>query len=182
MCQKKQPDHRAHNSRRPPMGLQCGEKLRHPEASFSRLVNKYVQQFSDNGCHTKLRIIHRKLKLKMIYANKSNFYPNVWLKYFTQQVRVIIYIHPMNFRNKLVYTSRFRPLLYMINNLMNNYSSLIENGYAALTCYQNDQSVFFLICLFCFKHIDVIGITVRVIVMVLLITVSVHDVSVFIHS
>ena len=35
-----QPDHRADNSRRPPMGLQCSKELPHPEASFSWPLNK----------------------------------------------------------------------------------------------------------------------------------------------
>ena len=35
VTKRQQPDHRAVNSRRPPMGLQCSEKLPHPEASFS---------------------------------------------------------------------------------------------------------------------------------------------------
>ena len=35
VSKRQQSDHRADNSRRPPMGLQCSEKLPHPEASFS---------------------------------------------------------------------------------------------------------------------------------------------------
>ena len=58
VSKRQQLDHRADNSRRPPMGLQCSEKLPHQEASFSWPLNKYVYYVSDNGRHTKLRIIH----------------------------------------------------------------------------------------------------------------------------
>ena len=36
VSKQQQPDHRADNSQRPSMGLQCSEKLSHPYASFSR--------------------------------------------------------------------------------------------------------------------------------------------------
>ena len=42
VSQRQQPDHGADNSRRPPIGLQCSEKLPHPEASFSWPQNKYA--------------------------------------------------------------------------------------------------------------------------------------------
>ena len=32
VSKKQQPDHRSDNSRRPPMGFQCSEKLPHPSA------------------------------------------------------------------------------------------------------------------------------------------------------
>ena len=48
VSKRQQPDLRADNSHRPPMGLQCSEKLPHPQASLS--------WFSDNGRHTKLRM------------------------------------------------------------------------------------------------------------------------------
>ena len=35
VLKRQQPDHRADNNRRPSMGLQCSEKLPHPEAFFS---------------------------------------------------------------------------------------------------------------------------------------------------
>ena len=38
---EQQPDHRTDNSRRPPIGLQCSEKLPHSEVSFSWPLNKY---------------------------------------------------------------------------------------------------------------------------------------------
>ena len=67
---KRQPDHRADNSRRLPMGLQCSEKLPHPER-IPQLAPKQIcilVQWYDGRhtklCHTKLRIIHKKLKLK----------------------------------------------------------------------------------------------------------------------
>ena len=62
---RQQPDHRADNSRRSPTGPQCNEKFPHPEASFSWPLNKYVL-FSDNERHTKLQIVHMKLKVKII--------------------------------------------------------------------------------------------------------------------
>ena len=79
VSKRQQPDHIADNSRGPPMSLQCSEKLTHPEASFSWPLNKYVYWFSNNGRHTKLLIIHKKLKLKRVYLmtyhqNKSQFY------------------------------------------------------------------------------------------------------------
>ena len=42
VSKRKQPDHRADNNSMPSMGLQCCEKLPHPEASFSWPPNKYV--------------------------------------------------------------------------------------------------------------------------------------------
>ena len=56
VSKRQQPDHRADTNRRPPMGLQCSEKLPNQEASFSWPLNKYAYWFSDNGRHTKLRI------------------------------------------------------------------------------------------------------------------------------
>ena len=42
VSKRQQPDHRADNSRRPPMSFQCSEKLPHPEAFFSwPLKNMY---------------------------------------------------------------------------------------------------------------------------------------------
>ena len=61
---RQQPYHRADNSRRSPTGLQCNEKFSHPEASLSWPLNKYW--FSDNEHHTKLQIVHKKLKVKII--------------------------------------------------------------------------------------------------------------------
>ena len=43
---RQQPDHGADNSRRPTMGLECSEKLPHPEESFSWLLNKFCQKYS----------------------------------------------------------------------------------------------------------------------------------------
>ena len=43
VSKRQQPDQRADNSRKPPMGLQCSEKLPHQEATF------YIDQScSDN--------------------------------------------------------------------------------------------------------------------------------------
>ena len=42
VSKRQQPDHRADNRGKPPMGLQCSGKLPHPEASFSWPLNKYV--------------------------------------------------------------------------------------------------------------------------------------------
>ena len=78
VSKRQQPDHRANNSRRPPMGLQCSEKLPYPEASFSWPLKKYVYYFSDNGRHTKLRIIHKKLKLKIIQRPDIYIYIEVF--------------------------------------------------------------------------------------------------------
>ena len=66
VSKRQQPDHRADNNRRPPMGLQCSEKRPHPEASFIGPLNKYAYYFGDNGSHTKLRIIHNKTKINYI--------------------------------------------------------------------------------------------------------------------
>ena len=66
LSKRQQPDHRADNSRRPPMSVLCSEKLPHPEAPFSWPLSRYVYYFSDNGRHTKIRIIHKQLKLKII--------------------------------------------------------------------------------------------------------------------
>ena len=71
VSKSQQPDHRANNSRRAPMGLQYSEKLPHSEESFSWPLNKYVYKFGNNGRHTELRIIHRKLKLKSYKTNKG---------------------------------------------------------------------------------------------------------------
>ena len=59
VSKRQQTDHRADNNRRPLMGLQCSEKLPHPEPAFSLPQNKSVYKFSDNGRNTKLRIIHK---------------------------------------------------------------------------------------------------------------------------
>ena len=40
VSKRQQPDHRADNSRRPPMGLLCSEKIPHPEASFNWPLKK----------------------------------------------------------------------------------------------------------------------------------------------
>ena len=42
VSKRQQPDHRADNSRRPPIGLQCSEKLSNLEAFFSWPLNKYA--------------------------------------------------------------------------------------------------------------------------------------------
>ena len=40
VSKRQQPDHRADNSRRPPMGLQCSEKLPHPDAFFNMTLKQ----------------------------------------------------------------------------------------------------------------------------------------------
>ena len=73
---RQQPDHRTDNSRMSPTGFQCSEKFPHPGASFSWPHNKYIYKFSDNKRHTKLQIVHKKLKLKII-TNKGQR-PETW--------------------------------------------------------------------------------------------------------
>ena len=53
VSKRQQPDHRADNNRRPPMGLQSSQKLPQAEASFSWPLIKYVYYLSDDGRHTK---------------------------------------------------------------------------------------------------------------------------------
>ena len=52
MSKRQQPDQRADKSGRPPMGLQCSEKILHPEVGLILHLNKNVYQFSENGSHT----------------------------------------------------------------------------------------------------------------------------------
>ena len=60
---RQQPDHRSDNSRRSPTCLQCNEKFSHPRRpSAGPQTNIYW--FSDNEHHTKLQIVHKKLKVK----------------------------------------------------------------------------------------------------------------------
>ena len=60
------------------MGLQCSEKLPQPEKCFSLPLNENVYQFSDNGRHTKLQNIHKKLKLKFIQDLQRPEAPELW--------------------------------------------------------------------------------------------------------
>ena len=66
VSKRQRPDHITDNSRRSPIGLKCSEKFPHPEASFSWPLNKYTYLFRGNERPTKLQIIHKKLKLKII--------------------------------------------------------------------------------------------------------------------
>ena len=66
VSKRQQPAQIKNNSRGSPTGLQCSEKFPHPEASFSWPLNKYIYYFSDNEIHTKLQIVYKKLKLKII--------------------------------------------------------------------------------------------------------------------
>ena len=53
VSKRQQPDQIKNNSTGSPTGLQCSEKLPHPEASFSWPLNKYVSEGS--GIRLKLQ-------------------------------------------------------------------------------------------------------------------------------
>ena len=63
-----QPDYRADNSRRPPMGLQCSEKLPHLEASFSWPLKKMYTSTLIMDV-----ILNSELKTRNYYNVEHNF-------------------------------------------------------------------------------------------------------------
>ena len=52
MSNRQQPDQRADNNRRPPMGFQITGKILYPGSGVSLSLNKDGHKFSENRCHT----------------------------------------------------------------------------------------------------------------------------------
>ena len=68
VSKRQQPDQRTDNSRSPPIGHQCDENLTPAPGGVLQLAPKQKCKISDNGRHTKLRNIDKKLKLKKMYT------------------------------------------------------------------------------------------------------------------